>query len=225
MGAWGAGSFENDTALDWAATVKTIVDVRKPFERLKMATDKHSGGGDMTVDGSMAEELVAAAETVAMLMGREIPEFPEDLRDRLANSDDVDDLLFHQARNAVLHVFRHSELTELWDEATENGDENEWTRWIVGLIDRLNPDIEYIPWEIDQIKESSGGSPENCAFCNKSIDPAEMFGATVYDYSDINENPKGIYFHLVCLSSRMHPAHALHNMKFDPDNLPDLDKL
>ena len=37
MGAWGSGSFENDTALDWAAEVRSVEDVGKPFERLKAA--------------------------------------------------------------------------------------------------------------------------------------------------------------------------------------------
>ena len=34
MGAWGSGSFENDAAMDWAAGVKSIDDVRAPFDRL-----------------------------------------------------------------------------------------------------------------------------------------------------------------------------------------------
>ena len=28
MGAWGSGGFENDTALDWAAGVQSIDDIR-----------------------------------------------------------------------------------------------------------------------------------------------------------------------------------------------------
>ena len=34
MGAWGSGSFENDAALDWAGEVRSLDDVRAPFERL-----------------------------------------------------------------------------------------------------------------------------------------------------------------------------------------------
>ena len=33
MGAWGSGSFENDSALDWAGSVQSLADVRKPFDR------------------------------------------------------------------------------------------------------------------------------------------------------------------------------------------------
>ena len=76
MGAWGSGSFENDAALDWAAGVQSIDDVRGPFERLKAEDSGY-------VDVDLACEVVAAAETVAMLMGRKSPDFPDDLAERL----------------------------------------------------------------------------------------------------------------------------------------------
>ena len=31
--------------------------------------------------------------------------------------------------------------------------------------------------------------------------------------------------HLPCLNARMHHTHAVADLKFDPDNMPDLDKL
>src|SRR5688500_7596290 len=117
MGAWGVGSFENDTAMDWAASVQSVDDVRKPFERLKRETDAHGTGPELVVDSDFACELIAAAETVAMLLGRRIADFPEDLVERLSGAGEPDNLLFHQARNGVLHVMRNSELAELWEEA------------------------------------------------------------------------------------------------------------
>ena len=30
MGAWGAGNFENDTAMDWSGGVQSVEDLRKP---------------------------------------------------------------------------------------------------------------------------------------------------------------------------------------------------
>ena len=44
MGAWGSGSFENDIAMDWAAEIQSVADVRKPFERLKQDTDAAEEG-------------------------------------------------------------------------------------------------------------------------------------------------------------------------------------
>ena len=111
MGAWGSGSFENDAAMDWAAGVKSIDDVRAPFDRLKRETDATSGkkaSDKYAADADYACELLAAAETVAMLMGRRSRDFPDDLADRLADAGEPDSLLYHQARNAVLHVMRKS---------------------------------------------------------------------------------------------------------------------
>ena len=71
-----AGSFENDTAMDWAAWVQSVDDVRKPFERLKRDTDAHRREAELVVDSDFACELLAAAETVAMMLGRRIPDFP-----------------------------------------------------------------------------------------------------------------------------------------------------
>ena len=65
MGAWRPGNFENDVAMDWAASVQSVADVRKPFDRLKELTDAHVGGEEPVLDSDFACELLAAAETVA----------------------------------------------------------------------------------------------------------------------------------------------------------------
>ena len=72
---------------------------------------------ELVVDSDFACELLAAAECVALMMGRRSRDFPDDLAERLAGAGEPDSLLFHQARNAVLHVLRNSELAELWEEA------------------------------------------------------------------------------------------------------------
>ncbi len=53
MGAWGSGSFENDSALDWAASVRSLEDVRKPFDRLKALTES-SEGEPPAIDSDLA---------------------------------------------------------------------------------------------------------------------------------------------------------------------------
>jgi Domain of unknown function (DUF4259) len=174
MGAWGTGSFENDTALDWAAGVKTVQDVREPFARLKAFTDSHPDGGDAHVEADLAAEIVAAAETVAMLMGRKIPVFPVELAATLENAGTPDDLLFHQARNAVLCVLRNSEVAELWQEAAEEGEPNEWNAEITRLIDRLNPDLKAEPWDIEDIEFNAKNVLGKCCFAT-ATSPATNF--------------------------------------------------
>lgn len=229
MGAWGAGSFENDTAMDWASSVLSVDDVRKPFGRLKRDTDAHQGEGELLLDADLACELLAAAETVAMMLGRRIHDFPGDLAQRLAGAGEPDNLLFHQARNAVLHVMRHSELAELWEEAAPDSETNEWLAEITRLIDRLNPEVEFEPWDKDHIEANVGAplseSGGTCAFCNGPIAREELWGISIYDANNMNSIGQGRWLHLPCLNARLHHKHAIADMKFDPDNMPELDKL
>ena len=229
MGAWGSGSFENDTAMDWAASVQTVDDVRKPFDRLKRETDAHGVDPELVIDSDFACELIAAAETVAMMLGRRIPDFPADLAQRLVSGGEPDSLLFHQARNAVLHVMRNSELAELWEEAAQDGESNEWLGELTRLIDRLNPDVDFEPWDEEHI-EAKVGAPltegaGTCAFCNKPIARDELWGISVYDAYNMNSIGRGFWLHLPCLNARLHHKHAIADLKFDPDNMPDLDQL
>jgi hypothetical protein len=230
MGAWGSGSFENDTAMDWAAGVETVADVRRPFERLKVETDAYTGDGELVVDSDFACELLAAAETVAMMLGRRIPDFPDDLAQRLAGAGEPDNLLFHQARNAVLHVMRHSKLAELWEETAKDGEHNEWLAELTRLIDRLNPDIEVEPdpWAPKPAKNDFAPTDivGTCAVCDGPIERQHLWGLSVHDAFDTTGlSKKGLWIHLPCLNARLHHKHAIAHMKFDPDNMPDLDKL
>ena len=227
MGAWGSGGFENDTARAWAATVRSIDDVRKPFERLKRETDAHGDEPELVIDADFACELIAAAETVAMLTGRRSRDFPDDLANRLADAGKPDNLLFHQARNGALHALRNSELAELWEE-TAKGGRNSWLEEMTGLFDRLNPEIEFIPWEPEDIADKVGGAiegAESCAFCNRPINPKELWGANLYDAYNMNSMGRGFWLHLSCLNARVHHKHAIIDLKFDPNDMPDLDKL
>lgn len=225
MGAWGAGSFENDTALDWAAGVETVDDVRKPFERLKADTDAAPDGPNLVIDADFACELIAAAETVAMMMGRRIPGFPEDLAAKLEGAAKSDDLLYHQARNAVLHVLRLSELAELWQEGVEDGGENEWHGEITGLVDRLNPEIEFTPWTEADAMHFVVEAATACAFCDQPLTYEKAIGLDIHDYADAMAFNPLLLVHLACLNKHLHHKHVVHNMKHDPDNPPDLDKL
>jgi hypothetical protein len=224
MGAWGAGSFENDTAMDWTYDVRSVADVRAPFDRLKVITDE-SAPEEPVLDADFACELVAAAETVALLMGRRSRDFPEELAARFAGTDGPDDLLFHQARNAVLYVLRKSELAELWEEGVEEGGANQWHVEMTGLIDRLNPDIEPIPWTDEDIEQHAGSSAGPCAFCDKPVPRTELFGISVTDYSTMDSMGRGFWTHLACLNARLHHKHVIADLKFDPDRPFDPDLL
>ena len=225
MGAWGAGSFENDTAMDWAAGVRSVEDVRKPFERLKRETDAHGTTPELVVDSDFACELLAAAECVATMMGRRAKDVPDDLAERLGALGEPDSLLFHQGRNAVLHVLRNSELAELWEEAAAESGVNEWLEEMTRLVDRLNPDVEETPWSPEEVTEKVGAPAGPCGFCGKPVGQDEMYMMTIHDASNKHGYSRGFWFHLPCFNARVHHKFAVANMKFDPDNLPDLHQL
>lgn len=218
MGAWGAGSFENDAAMDWAAEVRSLDDVRGPFDRLKAA-------GTGYVDADLASEVIAAAETVAMLIVRGIPTFPEELERRLADAGEPDKAMYHQARGAVMQVMRDSELAELWEEAAAESGTNEWLAELSSLIERLNPELETTPWQPEEVEQKVGQVLQSCAFCDQPVAPEELFLMTLFDASNKAAFDRGKWLHLKCLNARMHHKHAIIDLKFDPDNMPDLDKL
>lgn len=230
MGAWGSGSFENDTALDWAAGARSVDDVRRPFERLKVCTDGHQGEGEFIVDADFGCELLAAAECVALMLGRRARDFPDDLAERLSEAGEPDSLLFHQARNAVLHVMRNSELAELWEETARESRINEWLVELTGLIERLNPDVQQPEtWPL-VIAGQEQASPADvmgaCAFCGKDVERRHLWGMNIHDPFDLTGlSNKSFWLHLRCLNARMHHKHAVADIKFDLDNMPDLDKL
>lgn len=229
MGAWGSGSFENDTAMDWAGSVRSVDDVRAPFAQLKLDTDSYTGEGELVVDADVACELLAGAECVAAMLGRPGRDFPDDLAQRLGDAGEPDNLLFHQARNAVLHVMRNSELAELWDEAAAQEPENEWLATLTDLIDRLNPEIDD-EWAFLSGAPRERGEPTQivatCAFCNGPIERQHHWAMHVDDaYNPGRAGKKSYDLHLSCLNSRLHHKHAIADFKFDPDNLPDLDQL
>ena len=217
MGAWGSGSFENDTALDWAASVQSVEDVRWPFERLKALEDGY-------VDADLASEVIAAAETIAMLLGRRSCDFPEELMERLGDAGEPARELYHQARSAVLKVMRNSELAKLWEETAQDSGTNEWLAELTGLIDRLNPELESTAWTKEEVEHQVGQVLQTCAFCDQPIEPAELFLMTIFDASNKVAGDRGMWLHLACLNARLHHKHAIANLKFDPKNMPDLDE-
>src|SRR4051794_41896831 len=71
MGAWEVGPFENDTALDWAADLRS-----GGAEAVRVAL---SAAADGFLDAREGEEVVAAAEVVASALGEPAPNLPGDV--------------------------------------------------------------------------------------------------------------------------------------------------
>ncbi len=132
MGAWGAGSFQNDTALDWYEEFRSAgaAALEKAFLAAETAD---------YVDADEGATALAAAEIVAAAFGKPLPDGPADFNGLLARYQDfITDLPDIRAR--AISVARKilapsSELNELWQEAGDAA--GEWTGAVNDLISRL----------------------------------------------------------------------------------------
>lgn len=217
MGAWGAGSFENDDALDWAADVKALADLERPFEELTALDEDPEATEEPYVDVDLASAVIAAAESVAAMMGRIAPDMPEDLQKRLEKLGQPDAALVEKAKFAVSRVLMDSELLELWSE--DEDDPNEWNIAITGLIDRLNADVPYEAPEPAEIQKIAGNLTP-CAFCGEGIAEGELSSIEFRDLTSKESLPmaRGIYCHLSCLNGKLHPKHIVQNWRFAVDD-------
>jgi Domain of unknown function (DUF4259) len=151
MGAWGAGSFDNDWALDWlgglreggdAALVSRILDevvqhggtkrLRPSFiERWFLLGRRHRTDW---LKADVSSNAVAAAEIVAAWKGNPSTDLPDDAVEWVrqhASSFRPD--LVSLAQQALGIVKTNSELQELWEE----GDATEWKKAVEDLESRL----------------------------------------------------------------------------------------
>lgn len=201
MGAWGAGGFENDTAADFAAGVDSVEDLAAPFDGLSEDVAK-------TIDADQAQEVVAAAECVAAMMGRPAGDLPGDLATTLASFGDVEPHLVEAARDALSRVLSWSELTDLWAE----GDPAPFNLAMTSLIERLNPDLPFDPPEPRPDNEVR----QTCSFCDGDIEPEQLVSIEINQPTDpINVLNRGFWCHLACLNARLHPGHIIQDWKVD----------
>jgi Domain of unknown function (DUF4259) len=132
VGAWGTGSFQNDSASDWFYTVEEAVE---PGLVIGSALDDAlAEAGYLELDPASA--AVAAAELLASSAGQPADDLPDHIRRWVTeHSHRPYAAEIEQAVYAVERVRAESELRERWDE--EQGPENSWLQAIDDLIARL----------------------------------------------------------------------------------------
>jgi uncharacterized protein DUF4259 len=127
MGAWGAGNFENDDALDWLAVLQA-----EGLPAAGAAIQDVLTLADDYLEAPTCCAALAAAEVIAALRGRPASRLPDELVEWLGRvSGDPGEQVATNARNAVDAIRRSSELRELWE------DDEEWKQEVDGLYARL----------------------------------------------------------------------------------------
>jgi hypothetical protein len=113
MGAWGAGSFENDDAMDWViglAERSRDAVLREALTPVATADDRYLEAPDCSI-------AIAAAEAVAAARGHPNVALPAEVAGWVRNKPEVTADLVVLARSAVDRIAGKSELRDLWNES------------------------------------------------------------------------------------------------------------
>ena len=213
MGTWGAGAFENDTALDFAAEIRTAQDLA---DALTIRTP------DQPIDADTACRIVVVAECVAAMRGHPCHDMPHGLAERLATFGKPSRSLFHHARDHLSAVMLRSELMELWAE----DDAGPFNLAMHDLLERLNR----APADASNRQPAKKERVINrspCSFCDEPMGE-EQFSqfSIVLDNGDGVPMTHGAWAHHRCLNAALHPKHMIRVYKNDEPIDPDeLDRL
>ncbi|MEM6636513.1 MAG: DUF4259 domain-containing protein [Pseudomonadota bacterium] len=135
MGSWSAGSFGNDTALDFAGGLKSFGAVLQTISEVSETAAE--------MDADTASIALAACDLIAAGIGRppgDLPELPDEVDLQAA---EVPAEILDSAKRLVARVRKNSELAELWAEE----DAEEWLSELDALVVRLSPSLPYDPPE------------------------------------------------------------------------------
>lgn len=129
MGAWGAGVFDNDAALDW---LDELLSAGADGIEATLAAIPEE---DQYIEAGSASQALAAAETVAAARGHAMADLPAEIRIWLEeHAATVTPDLVPLAAEAVRRVKASSELSELWEEGEGAA---EWHAAVDDLLARL----------------------------------------------------------------------------------------
>ncbi|MCU6708911.1 DUF4259 domain-containing protein [Paenibacillus sp. J5C_2022] len=112
MGAWGYGSLENDTVLDWVEELLETEDLSLISESIEMALD------DRYLDADTASIAIGSVEILAALqnkLGNE--KYDDELEEWINRHKGQGKELLLKAQKALERIQLESELKELWEES------------------------------------------------------------------------------------------------------------
>jgi hypothetical protein len=205
MGAWGAGSFENDDALDFAGAIESVQDL---VDALVLRTP------DDPIEAPVACRIVVVCECVAAMRGHWHPEFPPALASTVERFGAPSKSLYHHACDHFAAVMTRGELIELWAESGPR----EFNLAMHDLLDRLNR----APQSTRKPKKKPVFNASPCAFCDQPMGEEEFsqFSITL-DHGNGLPMGRGGWCHHRCLNAALHPAHMIRVYAIDPDLSPD----
>ena len=205
MGAWGAGSFENDAAMDFASEIERAEDLLKP---LTVETP------DTPIDADHASRIIVVAECVAAMRGHPHADMANELRERVSGFGRPSKSLFHHARDHLAAVLERSELRELWD---ESGAED-FVEANHELIGRLNKKVRSL--SAKEREPVYADSP--CVFCDERLGSEEIADLNVtYNKGKSSNFGFVVMVHLACLNRALHPKFRKRPFTMHEEDMPE----
>lgn len=208
MGAWGAGSFENDAAMDFVAEIESLDDLAAALLREDPEAE---------IDADEASRIIVVAECAAALRGHPCEGFPDELADKLASTG-RSKALEEDSRNLLSAVIGHSELSELWVESGAA----EWNVAMTDLIERLGrkPISAKGKAKRKTAKKKPHFNNSPCSFCNEPMGEEQdhQFNITLLS-DEISSMSMGGWAHIKCLNAALHPRHLIQDWKFDDEDI------
>ncbi|WP_128891317.1 DUF4259 domain-containing protein [Erythrobacter sp. HKB08] len=204
MGAWGAGSFENDAALDYVEEIESVDDIAGA---LKLA------GQAGYIEADEGSRAIVAGECVAAMRGHRSKDMPDELAKKVHAFGKASLELYNDARDNLSAVMSRGELVELWAEEG-SGD---WNRAVTDLMERLNQPAKSAR---KPRKKKPQPNPSPCMFCDQPMGDEQfhMLDLTIHE-DDISTSKRGGWVHLQCLNAALHPKHMIQNWQFDDELL------
>ena len=129
MGTWGVLPFENDNALDWLWNLEEAGDPSVLIDALEAVDSVEELEED-------CEEAIAAAEIVAALRGKPLPDLPDEVTAFVKSQrrQEVPGKLVQLAVSVVQRIAEDSDLKDRW---SETGQAAKWQLAMKDLRHRL----------------------------------------------------------------------------------------
>ncbi|GAA3855302.1 DUF4259 domain-containing protein [Celeribacter arenosi] len=189
LGIWAAGSFGNDTALDFVDGLSDFKDIRSAI------TDAASRAGELDTDESCM--LLAACDLLAASIGRpsaDLPDVPG------FKEEGVPDAILDSAKSLVARVRETSELAELWAE----GEESEWQMVLDDLILRLTPSI---PYKSPERQESPELPDDFLGYCYVCYGEVTARNGIYFEHTEDGAGTCAIHPHRKCIEDQIPGPH------------------
>lgn len=201
MGAWGAGIFENDDALDFVGELAADTCTAKLTELFEGVAA--AGMQGQSIELPEACQVLTGVGLIAAACGHPPQDLPDDAEPLVQALLNPSKEFVEKGTSALSYVLMSSELVDLW---AETDDPSEWNQVTTSLIAGLDA-----PARAKQVpkKRRNEMSAAVCSFCGELIPTMELVSLDLRRPWSLPGFSRGIYAHESCLNAKLHPKYLV----------------